>query len=132
MYLVTTIINNLCRQILQMSNTSNKIFRNIKIFVNYVSKYYNGTPSAQNRYSHFTQVDMTCPREDIPHLQWQEMCSQKCAFVELLMIESQFDVWYYLLYGNEHKYSLLFISSHLRLMLEISDIFIDEIKRNTF
>ena len=114
-HLVTIIIHNLCRQILQMSNTSNKIFRNIKIFVNYVSKYYNGTPSVRNRYSHFTQLDMTCPREDIPHLQWQEMCSQNCAFVELLMIESEFEVWYYVLYGNAHNFVLFHSFLHFIL-----------------
>ena len=67
------IINNERRQILQMSNTSKTEFlRNIKIFVNYVSKYYNGTPSVRNRLISYTQLDMTCPRRverDIPHLQ---------------------------------------------------------------
>ena len=46
-----------------------RVLETLKSFVNYVSKYYNGTPSVQNRYSHLTQLDMTCPREDIPHLQ---------------------------------------------------------------
>ena len=72
--LIAMIINNQSRQILQMSNTSKPDFlRNIKIFVNYVSKYYNGTPSVRNRLISYTQVDMTCPRRverDIPHLQW--------------------------------------------------------------
>ena len=67
-----------------MSKTSKTEFlRNIKIFVNYVSKYYNGTPSVRNRLISYTQLDMTCPRRverDIPHLQWHNFLeSNKCA-----------------------------------------------------
>ena len=75
------IINNQSRQILQMFNMSKAEFlRNIKIFVNYVSKYYNGTPSVRNRLISYTQLDMTCPRRverDIPHLQWHNFLRLK-------------------------------------------------------
>ena len=102
-----------------LTRQKQNFLRNIKIFVNYVSKYYNGTPSVRNRLISYTQVDMTCPRRverDIPHLQWHNFLRFKQMCI-LRNINDTVTMWCLMLFITRQW---LWIKTGMKFYLSVS------------